>query len=131
MLLRHFELVLLEHSGYRPELFRCVECRAELKPSGHAFSNTLGGALCPECRTGANGPLTQVSLEGMRVLRYLQRTPELGKSARLRTPSRVAAELERLCHLYVRHILDRELKSAAFVNAVSGLRPQSAPDRGA
>ena len=131
VLLRHFELVLLEHSGYRPELFRCVECRAELKPSGHAFSNTLGGALCPECRTGADGPLTQVSLEGMRVLRYLQRTPELGKSARLRTSARVAAEVERLCHLYVRHILDRELKSAAFVNTVSGLRTQSAPDRGA
>ena len=131
VLLRHFELMLLEHSGYRPELFWCVECRAELQPSGHAFSNTLGGVLCPDCRTGAGDPLTQVSLEGMKVLRYLQRAPELGTSARLRAPAGVAVELERLCHLYVRHILDRELKSAAFVNTVTGLRPQPARDRGA
>ena len=123
VLLRHFELMLLEHSGYRPELFRCVECRTELQPSGHAFSNTLGGALCPECRAGAEGPFTHVSLEGMKVLRYLQRTSDIGKSARLRTSARVAAELERLSRQYVRHILDRELKSAAFVNTVSGILP--------
>ncbi len=131
MLLRHFELMLLEHSGYRPELFWCVECRAELQPSDHAFSNTLGGVLCPDCRPGADGPLTQVSLGGMKVLRYLQRTPELGASAGFSAPAHVAAELERLCHLYVRHILDRELKTAAFVNTVTGLRPQSRRDWGA
>ena len=131
VLLRHFELMLLEHSGYRPELFWCVECRAELQPSDHSFSNTLGGVLCPNCRTGADGPLTQVSLGGMKVLRYLQRTPELGASAGFRAPAHVAAELERLCHLYVRHILDRELKTAAFVNTVTGLRPQSRRDWGA
>ena len=125
VLLRHFELMILEHSGYRPELFRCVECRAELRPSSHTFSSALGGVLCPDCRTGAGDPLTRVSLEGMKVLRYLQRSPELGKSARLRAPVGVAAELERLCRLYVRHILDRELKSAAFVNTVSGLRTKT------
>ena len=131
VLLRHFELLLLEHSGYRPELFWCVECRAELQPLDHTFSNTLGGVLCPDCRPGADGPLTQVSLGGMKVLRYLQRTPELGASANLRAPVRVAAELERMCHLYVRHILDRELKTAAFVNTVTGLRSHPVRDRGA
>ena len=130
-LLRHFELMLLDHSGYRPELFRCVECRAELQPSGHTFSNALGGVLCPDCRAGAGDPPTRVSLEGMKVLRYLQRAPELGASARLRASASVAAELERLCHLYVRHILDRELKSAAFVNTVTGLRPHSSREHSA
>ena len=119
LMLRHFELSLLEHSGYRPELFRCVECGEELRPADHAFSADLGGVVCPGCRPAADGgPLTPVSLAAMKVLRHLQRTPRLVSSDSLRVAPRTAGELERLCHTYARHILDRELKSAAFVHAV-------------
>ncbi|MEE8470647.1 MAG: DNA repair protein RecO, partial [Dehalococcoidia bacterium] len=38
LVLRHFELNLLSHLGYRPELYLCPNCRSPLTPRQNLFS---------------------------------------------------------------------------------------------
>ena len=47
--IRCFEMQLLDHSGFGPELYQCVECRNSLTPGRHRFSPNLGGTLCLDC----------------------------------------------------------------------------------
>ena len=46
---RNFELKLLGHLGYAPELGQCTECRTKLAPAENRFSAASGGVLCDGC----------------------------------------------------------------------------------
>ena len=48
-LLPYFQLRLLGHSGFMPELHRCVECETTLEPGRHRFAPGQGGCLCDGC----------------------------------------------------------------------------------
>ena len=119
LLLRHFEMRLLDLSGYRPELHSCVECRAELEPADHTFSCAAGGVRCPRCRGAFGDPLIPISVNSMKVLRLLQRERQPSRVAGLRVSARVAGETERTLRTYIRFIVERELKSAEFMNLVT------------
>ena len=121
LLLRHFEIHLLDYSGYRPEIIRCVECRAELEPGDHLFNSTLGGTVCPNCRAASDDVLIPISLNAMKVLRFLQRERDYAKVESLKVSDTLSHELERLLRAYIRYIMERELKSAEFMNLVSSL----------
>ncbi|RME47721.1 MAG: DNA repair protein RecO [Chloroflexi bacterium] len=49
---RYFELRLLDAVGYRPQLFRCVQCNSEIEPVDNFFGIEAGGVLCPSCIVG-------------------------------------------------------------------------------
>lgn len=117
-LIRHFELQLLIHSGFGPELRSCVECRDELEPGDHLYSSARGGVLCKNCRSASREALTPVSLNGMKVLRFLEHEPA-DAAARLDVPDEVMRETERLLGTYVRYVLEKEMKSTAFMKLVA------------
>ena len=119
LLLRYFEMGLLDRSGYKPELHLCVECRLTLEPADHYFSSAKGGVLCPECRIGSDDVLLPISLNGMKVLRLLQREAGFAGTAGLKLSPRLLAELERLLQSYIRYLVEREIKSAEFVSLVT------------
>jgi len=121
LLLRHFEIQLLEHSGYRPELYSCVECRSSLDPRDHLFDCSLGGALCPTCRVASSQALIPISLNAMKVLRFLQREGDYARVAGLKVSRGLILEIERLLRAYLRFVGEREMKSADFMNLVSSL----------
>ncbi|MCI0868821.1 MAG: DNA repair protein RecO [Chloroflexi bacterium] len=121
LLLRHFELHLLEASGYQPELLNCVECRTSLEPRDHLFAASAGGILCPECRVGNEAALIPISLNAMKVLRFLQRESGFGRVNDLSVPPDLVAALERLLRVYIRYLAERDLKSAEFMNLVSSV----------
>jgi DNA repair protein RecO (recombination protein O) len=122
---RSFELHLLGYLGYRPQIFRCVACDRELEPRAHAFSTTLGGILCPQCR-GEDRRAQPLSLEALKVLRFLQRH-RLQEVERLNLGNGCRAEIEDLLHRYVRTILERDLHSAGFLDT---LRRRLSPQLG-
>lgn len=122
LLLRYFELHLLEHSGYRPELVNCVECRAWLEPGDHFFAGGSGGVLCPECRVDSEDSLIPISLNSMKVLRFLQREKGFANIDVLSVPPDQLAVLERLIRVYIRYLVERDLKSAEFMNLISNAR---------
>ena len=119
LLLRHFEIHLMELSGYRPELRSCVECRSRLEPGDHYFSSAVGGVLCPNCRVKSDDPMIPISLNGMKVLRFLQRDADYSDAAGLNVSPKLFAEIERLLQSYIRFLVERDLKSVEFMNLVS------------
>ncbi|MEE9262619.1 MAG: DNA repair protein RecO, partial [Dehalococcoidia bacterium] len=76
----HFQLSLLQVTGFMPELYRCVECRQQILPSDHRFSVDLGGVLCSRCvPTGAR--IAPLSLQALKVLRHFHRSLEPNSSS--------------------------------------------------
>jgi DNA repair protein RecO (recombination protein O) len=117
--IRHFELQLLDVSGFRPELFRCVGCGAEIRPEAQYFSAEQGGVLCPAC--GSRGRDAQpVSLAALRLVRHYQRS-SYAASAGVRVHPEVMLEVERLMQIYLSHLLERRLNAPAFLHRVRQL----------
>lgn len=113
---RHFEWALLALLGYRPELYRCVSCGAELLPGPNGWSNRLGGNLCPFCRAADAGS-RMVSLDAQKVLRMFDRQG-LAAVARIRIEEGLRSEIEGVLADYLRHLTERELASMKVLRAI-------------
>jgi DNA repair protein RecO (recombination protein O) len=124
-ILRYFELHLLHHLGYRPQLRRCVNCDSPLKPVVNFFSPSNGGVLCPHCNSEENRrcgqteaislrPSLPLSVEALKVLRLWQGC-DYTTARRVRVDPELSSELERILHEYVKYILQRELKSLTWL----------------
>ncbi len=55
IIIRYYEIHLLDLVGFRPELFVCVECGKKIIEQDQFISGELGGAICPECALGFTG----------------------------------------------------------------------------
>jgi DNA repair protein RecO (recombination protein O) len=123
---RYYELHLLELVGYRPELFWCVIGGERIQPQDQFFSPIEGGVICPRCAE-EHPRAYRISLNALKVLRYLQTRPfdaveQLGISAP------VQKEIERLLFETLGTILERRLKSAAFLRRLRRELAQAALD---
>jgi DNA repair protein RecO (recombination protein O) len=111
--LRYFEMRLLDQSGFRPELQRCVDCGAAMEPKQNFFSPQGGGVVCPACAAGEGGSRA-LSLNGLKVLRLLQRGT-YNDMAELKMPPELAWEVERVLRSYIVCVLERDVNAAAFI----------------
>lgn len=116
LVLRAYELRLLQNTGYRPGLQRCVVCQDLLTEAADRFSPTLGGVICPRDRDADRAALP-MSGAAFRLLRYLQQQPVDAVEV-LRLSVDVRSEVEGLLRSYIRQLLERDLKSVAFLNDV-------------
>lgn len=123
--LRYFELHLLHHLGYRPQLRRCVNCDSSIKPAVNFFSPAKGGLLCPQCtsekdhryeQTEATSltPHVPVSVGALKVLRLWQ-SCDYATARRVKVKPDLSRELEQVLQQYIRYILQRELKSLTWL----------------
>ncbi len=113
---RYFELHLLDALGYRPQLYRCVNCGAELQPEENFFTPEGGGILDARCRD-SHRDARAVSLNALKVLRFLQNR-EYAEVEQLRLTPQAESEVEDLLHEYLTHLLEKSLKSVAFLNTL-------------
>jgi len=124
MVLRYFEIQLLDGVGYRPQLQHCVSCRSNLEPITNSFCPSAGGILCPSCRQSlALGGQSQslaysLSVNGLKVLRLLQKS-DYNTINRLRLTPELSMELEGVIRHYIRYLLEREVKSAAWLDTLN------------
>jgi DNA repair protein RecO (recombination protein O) len=114
--IRFFEIHTLDLVGFRPELFRCVGCSAEIKAEDQFFDAGMGGVLCPDCGGKANTSQS-VSLEGLKFMRHLQRC-SYREAARAIIPDGVRREMESLLQRYITYLLERSLNSPEFLQKV-------------
>ena len=112
---RRFELRLLAMLGYKPYLFQCAACQEELTEAADRWTPT-GGMLCPRCAAGDPGA-SPISLAAFKALRFLQRE-SLDAVLQLRLGKELRRELEDVLKRTIRPILERDLKSVQFVDAV-------------
>ena len=112
--LRWYELRLLHLTGYRPQLHYCIVCQEALTEAASRFSPSLGGVLCPEHESADRAALT-MSGPAFRLLRYLQSQP-LAVVESLRLSPAVRSEAEGLLRAYLRRLLERDLRSVAFLD---------------
>lgn len=110
---RFFEVKLLDVAGYRPQLFNCVLCGVKLAARPQFFSAKHGGAACPAC-AAHRGDVTPISLNGQKVLRYMQKHP-FEALEQVTLSDTVHAELERILHYTLSYYLERRLHTVDFL----------------
>ncbi|MBA7525587.1 DNA repair protein RecO [subsurface metagenome] len=116
LLLHYFELHLLAEAGYRPQLQQCVSCHSPLKPVTNTFSSKAGGVLCPMC--SQEQPLTYpLSVNALKVLRLLQGN-NYDTASKLKMNPKLSHELDEVMSHYLEYLLDREVKSAAWLDTL-------------
>ena len=114
LVLRYFELHLLDHLGYRPQLQQCTECNLSLKPEANFFSPNHGGVLCHNC--GFHEPAAHpISLNALKVLRLWQNC-DYTTARRVKIKRELATELEQLMREYIKYLLEKQLKSTAWLD---------------
>lgn len=114
LVLRYFELHLLDHLGYRPQLQRCASCGSPLQPVTNLFSSSQGGILCHDC--GYHEPIARpLSLNALKVLRLWQNC-DYATARRVKISPRLSSELEQVMREYIKYLLERQLKSTAFLD---------------
>ncbi len=116
LVLRAYELRMLQIAGYRPHLHSCAVCGETLTEDADRFSPLLGGAICPRHSAGDQRALP-MSGPAFRLLRYLQSQPMSAIEA-LHLSTTVRGEVEGLLRAYLLHLLERDLKSVAFLHDV-------------
>lgn len=115
--LRYFELHLLDHLGYRPQLQRCAGCGTALQPETNFFASSQGGVLCRTC--GYQEPLARgISLNTLKVLRLWQGC-DYATASRVKINSELAAELKSIMREHIKYILERQVKSIAWMDKLS------------
>lgn len=110
--LRYFEMQLLTHLGYRPELWRCLACGRPLPPTANFFSPAQGGVLCPPCAPNTGHPL---SADGLNVLRLLQEE-DVPTLSRIALFPAVSQEIEGVMREYLQYLLEGEVKAGVWLD---------------
>ena len=116
LVVRYFEVRLLDLLGYRPELFHCVLCREPIQAQNQFFSFLEGGVICPKC-SGKPMDAMPVSMNVLKYLRHLQRST-YNQVAGLQIPETVREPLEQLLGRYISFLLERQVHSADFVHLI-------------
>lgn len=113
---RWFDLHLLDRSGFRPELGRCLRCETAPGETENAWSAAEGGLVCRACdeRSSASGAST-LSVRALKSLRFLLAS-DFTSAARLRMDGALARELERHMRAFLRHVLDRDIQTARLMD---------------
>jgi len=114
ILFRFYEIQILGHMGYQPQLIKCLNCNIPLEPVENYFSINGGGILCSKCyHTEAS--VHPISVNTLKVLRLLQRG-DYATASRLQLTPELSKGLEKVIHDYIRYLLEKDLKSTGFLN---------------
>lgn len=116
IVIHYYEIRLLDHAGFRPQLFNCVVCEEQIRAEKQYFSAAQGGVVCPSC--GVTAPeVRPVSMQALKYLRHFQRS-SYQDAARAKLEVPVAAEIEQLINYYLTYLLERGLNSPSFIRRV-------------
>ena len=109
-------MAVLGQLGYRPVLGQCVVCGQPPEAEANVWAPGLGGVVCSRCRPGETlvRRLSAGALDAMRLLQG----GDFEEVARLQMPPELADELERHLRDAIHYALEREVRSAAFLQTV-------------
>jgi DNA repair protein RecO (recombination protein O) len=117
-ILRYFELRLLSHLGYRPQLQRCSNCGKQLQQEINYFSAAQGGALCRECGYPDMAAKT-LSVNALKVLRLWLKC-DFDTARRVKLNSELTREIKNIMRENVKYVLEKQLKSIEWMDKLAG-----------
>jgi DNA repair protein RecO (recombination protein O) len=113
LVIRYFELRLLDLVGFRPQLFRCLGCGDEILAQNQFFSPQEGGILCPTCGSNTEGAYP-ISMTALKYLRHFQRS-NYSTARRAKLGQEINRELETIVQNYLTYLLERGLNTTIFL----------------
>lgn len=113
LVVRYYELRLLDLIGFRPQLFECASCSKDIQAEDQYFSAELGGALCPSCGPKISGSRS-ISMQALKYLRHFQRS-NYADAQRAPLTATLNREMEALMNHYLTYLLERGLNTPAFL----------------
>ena len=113
----YYEVHLMDILGFRPQLQECVVCGAAIQPENQYFSAKLGGVICPRSLSG-DPSAWSISMEALKYLRFFQRSPWPQVKNRS-IPEEVDKELSVLIEKYLTYLLEYNLKTPGFLDAIA------------
>ena len=116
LVVRYYEVRLLDLTGFRPQLFTCTNCGAKIQPEDQYFSAERGGVLCPRCGRGLEGA-QPVSMKALKLLRHFQRS-SYSVAARAPLVPALNREMENLMQHYLTYVLERGLNTLPFLRRI-------------
>jgi DNA repair protein RecO (recombination protein O) len=116
LVVRYYEIRLLDLLGFRPELKNCVVTGEEIRAENQYFSAALGGIVSPGSGKNLSGAVP-VSVRGLKYLRHFQRSSYADASRAIISPE-VQQELEVLMQYYLTYLLERGLNTPAFLRRI-------------
>jgi DNA repair protein RecO (recombination protein O) len=113
-----FEIKMLKHLGYGPELISCIVCSKDLKPDeGNYLDVSLGGAVCPICSRSHDNCFL-VSDSALKFLRLMQ-SQESNIVCRVNNANGLLSELDNFGQGYIECLLGKSLKSKKFIGKIA------------
>jgi DNA repair protein RecO (recombination protein O) len=116
LVIRYYDMRLLDHLGFRPQLFECANCRRQILPEDQFFSFSAGGVICPRCAQGLRN-IRPISIETLKYLRHFQRS-NYSDASRARPSLDIQDEAESLMQGYFTYLLERELNTPGFLKSI-------------
>ncbi|HSG43212.1 MAG TPA: DNA repair protein RecO [Anaerolineales bacterium] len=117
LVIRYYEMRLLDHLGFRPQLFECTNCGREIKAEDQFFSFSAGGVICPRCGRGLPN-LQSISVDTLKYLRHFQRS-SYADASRAKPSLQIQQEAETLMQGYFTYLLERELNTPGFLKKIN------------
>lgn len=116
LVIRYYELRLLDVVGFRPECFQCVITQEIIIQEDQFFSVSEGGVVSPEGaqHTTQLMPLPALTLK---YLRHLQRSP-YERVHHLQLSDELHRDLDRVMLAYLRYLLESRLQSVEFIRRI-------------
>ena len=119
VLIPTFELCLLQYCGFRPEFGQCVECRKELEPGSYTFNADSGGVLCGSCDTILSSSSFQLSMDAMKILRWIQNQHvDIARPPGVLFPKEALFEVATVLRKYLKFVAERDLRSTRFLDHI-------------
>lgn len=111
LLARYYELQMLKHSGFLPDLSLCTLCGTELK--GGCWNPRYDGLICSHCGSGA-----AVTPKAHFALKYLLDV-EVTLVPRLKLDNDTMALLSGLTRRMIEHSLEKKVRSFAILDQLT------------
>jgi DNA repair protein RecO (recombination protein O) len=118
LVVRYYEVRLLDLVGFRPELNECVVSREAIKPEDQFFSYALGGVVTPGYAHEGSSAVP-ISMTTLKLLRHMQRSPYTHVKT-LNITTALHNDVEKIVLGYITFILERKLQSVDFIKRIRG-----------
>ena len=113
LLVRTFELCLLNETGYMPLFSHCISCSDLLIDTPAKFSDRLGGLICLTCRRQDLHSVS-ISLESIKLLKTLQQT-DISAPYEAQVSPKNHQELKTVLFSLIANQTQKQIKSLQFI----------------